>query len=316
MKQIFPELVAIMAVSLAVPAPAQVVLVSGFNSSTVAEFSGTSGAYLGDFVTAGAGGLLNAEQLAFTPGGSLLVSSYGSNQVLRYDGTTGGFQGVFASISRPTGLLIRGHDVFVSSYSASGFINRYDADTGAPLGTFVAAGSGGLGRAHAMTFGPNGNLFVADNDNNRVAQYDGATGTFVNLFTTGGNLSGPTGLAFGPDGNLYVASDLNHKVARFSGSTGASLGDFVPSGSGGLADPHGLIFRNDGYLYVSGGSAVSRFDAATGTFFDQFAATGALQRATYMTFTPIPEPGSVLLVVGATVGASVIRFTSRAKRGG
>jgi streptogramin lyase len=315
MKQAIAGLLAFVAAGCAARASAQVVLVSGFNSSNVAEFSATSGAYLGDFVTAGAGGLSSAEQLAITPGGSLLVSSYGSNQVLRYDGTTGAFQGVFASIARPTGLLIRGHDVFVSSYSASGFVNRYDADTGAPLGTFVGAGSGGLGRAHAMTFGPNGNLFVADNDNDRVGQYDGATGAFVNLFATGGGLSGPTGVVFGPDGNLYVSSDLNNKVARFSGSTGASLGDFVLSGSGGLTGPHGLIFRGDGELYVSGGSTVSRFDATTGAFFDQFAVSGALQRATYMTFTPIPVPSSALLLIVVAVGASVIRFSTHARCG-
>src|SRR5262245_17501189 len=248
-------------------------LVSGFDSNNVVKFDGTTGAFLGVFITAGSGGLNEAEQLAFAPDGSLLVDSFGSNSVLRYDGSTGAFLGQFASISSPTGLIIRDGVAYVSSFASSGFVNTYNASTGAFLGTFVTAGSGGLGSAHGLTFGPDGNLYVADNSGNRVLEYNGMTGSFIRSFASGNGLLLPTGLTFGPDGNLYVSSDSNNRVLEFNGTTGAFIGDFVGAGSGGLTDPHGLIFRGDGYLYVSGGSGVRRYDATTGGFFDVFASS-------------------------------------------
>jgi DNA-binding beta-propeller fold protein YncE len=270
-------------------------LVSGYNSNNVVEFDASSGAYVSNFIPAGSGGLNAPEQLGFAPNGNLLVNSFGSNQVLRFDGTTGSFQSVFATISSPTGMIFRGNDVFISSYSASGFVNRYDATTGNLLGTFVTAGSGGLGLAHGMAFGPNGNLFVSDNNNNRVLQYDGTTGAFINIFATGGGLSLPTAVTF-ENGDLYVSSNGNNKIAHFNGTTGALVGDFVSANSGGLTEPHGLIFRGDGLLYAAGGTSVLLYDDVTGAYTGQFAASSQLQRATYMTFTSVPEPASLSLL--------------------
>jgi len=77
---------------------------------------------------------------------------------------------------------------------------RYDGTTGAFIGVFVTAGSGGLDEAEGMAFGPNGNLFVASELGNAVLEYNGTTGAFVGEFVAAdsGGLSEPTFMVFGP----------------------------------------------------------------------------------------------------------------------
>jgi DNA-binding beta-propeller fold protein YncE len=184
----------------------------------VARFDGTTGAYLGDFVPLGSGGLSIPTQLVFGPsvedGGSLdlYVVSTGTDSVLRYDGTTGEF-----------------------------------------LGAFVASGSGGLVGPATMTFGPNGDLYVANlySSDLSVKRFEGPSestpGAFVETFVPAGSggLRAPAGLIFGPDGNddgqldLYLAEVDVHSfnkasVKRYDGVTGEFIDTFVPQRSGGL----------------------------------------------------------------------------------
>ncbi len=67
----------------------------------VRRYDGQSGAYKGDFVPAGSGGLDGPEDIIFNLDGSMLVTSALTAQVLRYDGASGEFLGEFGS----TGLL-------------------------------------------------------------------------------------------------------------------------------------------------------------------------------------------------------------------
>ena len=60
-------------------------------SDSVLRYDGTTGAFIGEFVATGNGGLDLPVGLAFGPDGSLYVSSAGTDSVLRYDGVTGAF---------------------------------------------------------------------------------------------------------------------------------------------------------------------------------------------------------------------------------
>src|SRR5262245_6507456 len=76
-------------------------------SSEVLRYDGTTGAFKQVFITAGLGGLDEAEGMAFGPNGNLFVASELGNAVLEYDGVTGAFVGEFVAadsggLSEPT----------------------------------------------------------------------------------------------------------------------------------------------------------------------------------------------------------------------
>jgi sugar lactone lactonase YvrE len=58
---------------------------------SIMRFDGTTGAYEGEFVTPGSGGLLSPRGMAWGPDGNLYVASGYSAEVLRYDGAAGFF---------------------------------------------------------------------------------------------------------------------------------------------------------------------------------------------------------------------------------
>jgi DNA-binding beta-propeller fold protein YncE len=222
---------------------------------SVLRFNGTTGAFIDTFVPSGSGGLAAPQAAVFGTDGNLYVSSGGSGSVLRYNGRTGAFIDDFVpsgtgGLLTPLGLTF-GADgnlyvaaSFVKNGSLGNGVLRFDGTTGAFIDTFVSTGSGVMGSATAVVFGPDGNLYVTSDLTDSVLRFDGTTGAFVDAFVPSGSggLSLPVDLAFGPDGNLYVSSFFTDSVLRYSGRTGAFIDEFVPSGSGGLDGPTGLVF--------------------------------------------------------------------------
>jgi hypothetical protein len=158
-----------------------------------------------------------------------------------------------------------------------------------------------------ITFGPDGNLYVADNTNNAVNRYVGpknggggknpgdplpSAGNTGALFVAkgAGSLSAPQGLTFGSDKNLYVsslASDSNPvAVKEFNGTTGAFIKDFATGGRPALAKPEGLIFGADTNLYVADflNNGVQQFNGTTGAWIKLFASAGGLSKPVGITF--------------------------------
>ncbi|GAB4211247.1 MAG: hypothetical protein OHK0012_03360 [Synechococcales cyanobacterium] len=164
---------------------------------------------------------------------------------------------------------------------------RFDIDTGAFIGEFIPAGSGGLSDPDTLLLGPDANgdgrsdLYVASGalpgnaggeGASSVLRYDGVTGAFIDAFVqddpatatdeTGG-LHRPYGMAFGPDGDLYVSSFRTDEILVYDGDNGAFKSVFATgnAAAGGLNGPNGLLFAPDGSLLVTTqGSVAGSFD--------------------------------------------------------
>src|SRR5262249_9119071 len=195
--------------------------------------------------------------------------------------------------------------LYVASYSGNSIL-RFDGTTGAPTGTFVSPGSGGLSHPTRMTFGPDGNLSIASEGTISVLRYNGTTGAFLNTFVPSGSggLSGANGVTFGPDGNLYDTSGNTNQVLRYNGTTGAFLNVFATSG---LSLPTPLVFGPDGNLYVTNvnSDSVSRYNGVTGAFLDFFAPSGGagLDYPDGLTFGPDGN-----LYVSSGITGQVLRY--------
>ncbi|MCI0364002.1 MAG: M12 family metallo-peptidase [Phycisphaerales bacterium] len=162
--------------------------------------------------------------------------------------------------------------LYVASFNDNRIV-RIDVDSGS-ASDLVAPGSGGLVNPVALTFGPNGNLFVISQalDSN-VIQYDGQTGATIGTFVSG-HLGMAWDLTFGPDGHLYVAT-ANNRIRKYNGVTGAFLANFISGPLSLLNDPRGLLFLPNGDLLVTnrGGNNVTRYNALgtlMGVFNDEY----------------------------------------------
>lgn len=63
--------------------------VSSRNTSSVKKYDGATGAYLGDFVTSGSGGLSSTQEIAFGPDGLLYFCDWTRNEIVNYNAKTG-----------------------------------------------------------------------------------------------------------------------------------------------------------------------------------------------------------------------------------
>jgi hypothetical protein len=215
----------------------------------------TSIRYFDDFVPVQAR-LAGGREFTIGPDGNLYVPSAFTNQVLEFDGKTGAYVGVIV----PAGAN--------------------------------PSGTNPLSHPNVVTFGPDGNLYVAGRESNNVLRYNMATGVIDEFIPSSAGVYQPRGLTFDAAGDLLVSngdtgssdtSPLRDEVLRFQGPNGASPGAalpgpgqtgavFVPSASGGLAQACGLVFGPDSNLYVASyrSNAINKYDGTTGAFLGTF----------------------------------------------
>jgi sugar lactone lactonase YvrE len=152
-----------------------------------------------------------------------------------------------------------------------------------------------------LALAPDGTLYVADTDNNRIQHLaaDGSVlqvwGSFADILkgeAPGGTFSGPWGITVGSDGSVYVADTWNHRIQKFTAE-----GQFVNMwGYFGQADtpfaiwgPRDIAIDRNGHLFITdtGNKRIVVYDA-DGNYVTQFGTVGL-------------EPGQFDEPVGITV---------------
>lgn len=276
-------------------------------------FDAGSGAAIGPDIP-----LLGATGLAIGPNGNLfaVTSNPGfqpdTGSVYQYDMAThlqvGGPYVTFNGqndghdVQGPGGMAFGGTgNLYIADVTESN-VHIYDSSNNS-LGALT---SFALIQPTDVTFDSSGDMYVVSG-NADVLKSVGGTGPLTEFVAQlAGGLTNPTSLTFGPDGKFYVLDNTSTPVVRrydASGSFDTNVITFSGTGTLGLFVPSQIEFGPDGKLYISGQSLeigdgeVLRFQP-DGTGEEAFL-TG-LDNPSFMAFTPVPEPASLVLgVLGA-----------------
>ncbi len=119
---------------------------------------------------------------------------------------------------------------------------------------------GQLNRPLGLALDSAGHVYIAEESNNRVSEFDSA-GNFVQLFGPDAVFfTRPNGVAVGPDGNIYVADtwDYQIKVLSPDGEVLRTWGQAGEFGAGAQAEPvdgfwgpRDIVVDSDGHVYVA-----------------------------------------------------------------
>ncbi len=289
-----------------------VLLVGNTRAHNVVKLDERTGEYLGEFITAGSGGMLAPDSIAIGPDDNIYVTSGDkpeNSAVLRYDGKTGRFLDTFASgngMHRPYGLAFgKDNRLYVSSFLSDQLL-RFDATTGAFVDVFATGNGqpGGLNGPNELHFGPDGKLYVTTQGSvagtfpglpSQVLRYDTSTGqseVFVDqpeLSPAGVGYISLLGMAFGPDCerqggecDLFV-SDYANDVRRYDLNTRVLEATMSTNYSGVTPSTNlvgSLTFGEDAHLYTLG------FDDSEANGYK-----GAVLRFDGRTNAPLPASG-------------------------
>lgn len=142
----------------------------------------------------------------------------------------------------------------------------------APVGAFaggVGSGPGQFKNPRGLAVSQNGDIYVADSENNRITKFDGEglpLAVFQKDGTGKGEFRDPNGLVLDDSGRIYVADAGNHKLVQLD-EAGNVINEWNVPGNG-FYGPRDIAAAPDGRLYIidQGRSRIVRFAPDTGTF--------------------------------------------------
>jgi DNA-binding beta-propeller fold protein YncE len=256
------------------------VYVADSENNRVQEFS-EGGMYLSQFGTVGSenGQFKKPSGLAVTANGEVYVADTNNSRIEKWGGFSTGLNLVHATIYNPdTGQVVETRSPEAGDGTAPGT---------AGFSFKNAIGSEGVGAAEfkepaGVAAGSSGNVYVADQRNNRVEEFT-ANGEYITQFGKKGHGNGefeePKGVAVAANGNVYVVDSGNYRVQKFS-PTGEYLAQFGKLGAGegqfaqGVSD---LALAPSGNVYVSdyGNHRVEIFSASGEYLKKQFGSEGS-----------------------------------------
>lgn len=243
--------------------------------------------------SAGTPGLIGPNGIAVDSAGNIYIANGPGNRVVRISsgglttlaGGTGGFGGdggpaVAASLNFPEGIAVDAQgNVYIADTAnhrirevSNGIISTVAGTTGLGYnGDNIQATQATLLYPQAVAVDSQGNLYIADTQNQRIRKVSGGIITTVAGNGTAGysgdkgsavaaQINGPKGLAVDSTGNLYIADTGNSAIRRVSGSvistvagtgTAGYAGDGGPATSALLNLPVGVTVDASGDLYIA-----------------------------------------------------------------
>ena len=206
------------------------------------------GNYLEDFISPGAGGLSNPEDILFHPDGSVLITGLSNQFIKRYNGITGDYIGNFSSgynLAGPSKMSI-GPDslIYVTQWGETqNKVVRFNLN-GAFVDEFTSIGAPkGLGHL----WDENKNFYVAlfgTGGSGTVHKFD-SLGNDMGTFINSSVLNGPTSIWRNVLGEWLVEDWLAGKVLRYS-----AAGDYIDEFTTGMTNPEGIAFLPDGKMLI------------------------------------------------------------------
>jgi sugar lactone lactonase YvrE len=230
-------------------------------------------------------------------GSDLWVASTSSNSIVEmtnFGKTLTTLTG--SEINQPYGVAEDSTGVYVSNTYAMDVV-KLNKTTGAVIWTQTTCGGVAFGRSRGLTIGSDGNLYVADTDNDRIVPLNATTGAcgtpFGSTGTGNGQFKSPWTLLSDGAGGLWVADAMNFRIEHVSdtGTYISQIGSFGNGpGNAQFRSPHGLFMDGamldvaDPYTFsiqrftISSGvltysSYLGGTQPATGGFNGAFAAT-------------------------------------------
>jgi streptogramin lyase len=250
----------------------------------ITTFAGVSAGFGGDGGPATAAWLRLPRTMAADAAGNVYIADSYNNRIRRVDtagiittiGGTGsaGYGGdggpaTSARFDTPHGIAADpAGNVYVAD-APNQRIRRIDAATGivttvAGNGSSGFSGDGGPATAAQLRYpkgteiGPDGNLYIADNNNHRVRRVDLSTGVITTVAgngskgfsgdggpATAARLDEPRNIAFDAQGRLYIVDQNNLRIRRVD--TDGTISTFAS----GFTFPRDVAVGRDGSVYVA-----------------------------------------------------------------
>jgi PKD repeat protein len=289
--------------------------VTGSNTITTIAGTGTPG-FVGEGGQATSAQLNSPGGVAVDVQGNVYISEYNNNRIRKVSGgiittvagtgTAGplgdGGQATSAQLNNPSDVAVDAQgNLYIADTQnhkirkVSGGIITTVAGTGTagPLGDGGQATSAQLNKPSDVAVDAQGNLYIADYNNNRIRKVSGGiittvagTGTAGPLGdggqATSAQLNDPEGVAVDAQGDLYIADAGNHKIRKVSGGvittvagtgTAGFFGDGGQATSAQLQFPDGVEADAQGNLYIADTSN-SRVRKVSGGVITTVAGTG------------------------------------------
>ncbi|SCW80545.1 DNA-binding beta-propeller fold protein YncE [Paenibacillus tianmuensis] len=249
--------------------------------------------YIGGVIGGGLGEFKYPNGVAVDSKGNAYVADFGNHRIQKFDAATrvwiewrksnGQFGSGLGEFDGPTDVAVDSSgNVYVSDFY-NHRVQKLTVATGVwsewkKSGGGAGSGPGEFNYPSGVAVDGDGNVYVADSDNNRIQKLTAATGKWSDWKKSDGKpgsslgeFNYPTGVAVDRSGNVYVADMKNHRIQKLTAATGVwsewkSGGGGSGSGLGGFDEPYHLAVDGNGNVYVadSNNHRIQKLTAATG----------------------------------------------------